>query len=262
MEDLEILVLFRAIKEGERVPRSRTRPWGKRHYGNRARLMKRKTVENRLARIRATKSTSKAFKSEDSRYRNFKESPDGDYRAVIFLIIDISGSMDGRKLYLCRALYYCIIQYLRQIYSEVQVRFIVHEAKAEEKTEEDFFRTKSTGGTKLSTGIEEAHKIIGRDYSNGEWDIYAWHATDGDNDSQDNPIFANEISKLSEKARAIMLCETDTSAGSASQSEAVKELLAKINNFFVFRLDRKEGIRDTLKAMLEVLKERSGANEG
>ncbi|TSC89093.1 MAG: hypothetical protein G01um10143_474 [Parcubacteria group bacterium Gr01-1014_3] len=261
MEDLEILDLFRAIEEGERVPRSRTRPWGKKHYGNRARLMKRETVKNKLARVRATKSQSKAFKAEDSRYRHFKETPDGDYRAVIFYIMDISGSMDGRKLYLCRALNYCINQYLRQIYSEVQARFIVHEAKAEEKTEEEFFRTKSNGGTQLSTGTEEALKIIDRDYSNGDWDIYAWHATDGDNSSQDNPMFAKELGKLSEKARAIMLCETDTSIGSASQSDALKELREKVNNFFVFLLDRKEGIRDTLKGMLEVLKERSGVNE-
>ncbi len=261
LEDLEILDLFRAIEEGERIPRSRTRPWGKRHYGNRARLMKRETVKNKLARVKATNAKSKNFKAEDSRYRHFKESPDGDYKTAIFYILDISGSMDGRKLYLCRALYYCINQYLRQISSSVQTRFIVHEAKAEEKTEEDFFRTKSNGGTRLSSGIEEALKIIDKDYSDGEWDIYAWHVTDGDNDSNDNPVFADELNKLSEKARAIMLCETDTSIGSASQSDAVKELRGMVNNFFVFLLDRKEGIRDTLKSMLEALKERSGGNE-
>ncbi len=262
MEDLEILDLFRAIEEGERVPRNRTRPWGKRHVGNRARLMKKETVKNRLARLKATHNRTKGFKPEDIRYRHFQNSPDGDYKAVIFLIIDISASMDGRKLYLCRALYYCIIRYLRQIYSEVQVRFITHETTAEEKTEEEFFRTKSTGGTTLSSGIEKAREIIDEDYSDGDWDIFAWHATDGDNASNDNQVFAHQISKLSEIARAIILCETDTSSGSASRSPEVLSLRENIKNFFVFTLDRREGIRDILVGMLEVLKERSVANEG
>ena len=142
------------------------------------------------------------------------------------------------------------------------MRFITHETTAEEKTEEEFFRTKSTGGTTLSSGIEKAREIIDEDYSDGDWDIFAWHATDGDNASNDNQVFAHQISKLSEIARAIILCETDTSSGSASRSPEVLSLRENIKNFFVFTLDRREGIRDILVGMLEVLKERSVANEG
>ena len=261
LEDLDLLDLFRVLEEGDKVPRNLIRAWGKKRLGNRARMMKRETVKNKIARIRATKSKLPVFKPQDIRYRHFQPGKDGDYRAVVFFVLDISGSMDGRKLYLCRALYYCVIKYLQLLYSEVQIRFITHHADAEEKTEAMFFKTKSTGGTMLSSGVNKVLEIIEKEYEEEEWDIYTWHTTDGDNTSNDNGPLAEAFRKLCKISRAVLFCETEASNGTASQSDEIKKLEATVKNFLIFLMDRKEGIKDTLKAMLQGIKERSRVYE-
>jgi hypothetical protein len=122
----------------------------------------------------------------DVRYRRFEAQPRPTARAVMFCLMDVSGSMDEHMKDLAKRFYSLLYLFLSRRYKHVDVVFIRHTHEAKEVDEDTFFYSRESGGTIVSTALEEMARIVRDRYPRGQWNIYAAQASDGDNLPNDN----------------------------------------------------------------------------
>jgi uncharacterized protein len=122
----------------------------------------------------------------DIRYRRFETSPKPVAQAVMFCLMDVSGSMTEHMKDLAKRFYVLLYIFLKRRYKHVDVVFIRHTHQAQEVDEDTFFHSPETGGTVVSTALEEMQRVIDERYSPDSWNIYAAQASDGDNTASDN----------------------------------------------------------------------------
>jgi uncharacterized protein len=122
----------------------------------------------------------------DVRYRRFESHPKPVAQAVMFCLMDVSGSMTEHMKDLAKRFYVLLYIFLRRRYKNVEVVFIRHTHQASEVDEETFFNSPETGGTVVSTALEEMQRVIEERYNPDSWNIYAAQASDGDNTASDN----------------------------------------------------------------------------
>ncbi len=192
------------------------------------------------------------FIEDDLRYYRIKEDNKKDYNAVVLCIMDVSGSMDQTKKYLARSFYFLLYQFLQLKYSNVEVVFIAHTTTAKEVNEKEFFHRGESGGTYISSGYEKALEIISERYSPSNWNIYAFHCSDGDNWSEDNKKAVDSANKLCEVCNLFGYGEIVP--GYYSMGSTIKaELQSKIDskNFAAININKKEDVLPALKKLLE-----------
>jgi|TARA_Y100000310_G_scaffold46853_1_gene43501 hypothetical protein len=128
----------------------------------------------------------------DLRFNNFAKYPKPTSSAVMICIMDVSASMGEREKELSKRFFLLLYLFLERKYENVDVIFIRHHTEAIECTEEEFFNSKETGGTIVSSGLVLANKILKERYSQAEWNSYIAQASDGDNFASDLPLL-NEV---------------------------------------------------------------------
>ncbi len=104
----------------------------------------------------------------------------------MFCLMDVSGSMTEHMKDLAKRFFMLLFLFLKRRYGAVDIVFIRHTHEAKEVDEETFFYSAETGGTVVSTALEEMRKVIEDRYPAADWNIYAAQASDGDNMSSDN----------------------------------------------------------------------------
>jgi uncharacterized protein len=117
----------------------------------------------------------------DIRYRRFENVPKPVARAVMFCLMDVSGSMSEHMKDLAKRFYMLLYIFLTRQYRHVEIVFIRHTDRAEEVDEETFFHSPATGGTLVSSALEAMQQIVAARYRVSDWNIYAAQASDGDN---------------------------------------------------------------------------------
>jgi uncharacterized sporulation protein YeaH/YhbH (DUF444 family) len=122
----------------------------------------------------------------DVRYRNFEAQPKPVAQAVMFCLMDVSGSMTEHMKDLAKRFYVLLYIFLKRRYKNVDVVFIRHTHQAQEVDEDTFFNSPETGGTVVSTALEVMQGIVAERYNPDSWNIYAAQASDGDNTASDN----------------------------------------------------------------------------
>jgi len=122
----------------------------------------------------------------DVRYRRFQSVPKPIAQAVMFCLMDVSGSMTEHMKDVAKRFFTLLYIFLRRRYEHVEIVFIQHTHKAREVDEETFFGGQETGGTIVSTALEEMARVVKERYPPEDWNIYAAQASDGDNMSSDN----------------------------------------------------------------------------
>jgi len=122
----------------------------------------------------------------DVRYRRFEPLPRPVAQAVMFCLMDVSGSMTEDMKDLAKRFYTLLYIFLQRRYKHVEIVFIRHTHEASEVDEETFFHSRETGGTLVSTALEEMRKVVADRYPPAEWNIYAAQASDGDNAAGDS----------------------------------------------------------------------------
>ena len=132
----------------------------------------------------------------DVRYKRFEAHPKPVAQAVMFCLMDVSGSMTEHMKDLAKRFYVLLYIFLKRRYKNVEVVFIRHTHQASEVDEDTFFNSPETGGTVVSTALEEMQRVIGERYSPDNWNIYAAQASDGDNTASDNEKTAALLSKI------------------------------------------------------------------
>jgi len=133
----------------------------------------------------------------DLRYSNRIRIPQPSTQAVMFCLMDVSGSMDEAKKQMAKRFFMLLYLFLNRNYEHIEVVFIRHHTAAEEVDEENFFHARETGGTIVSSALLLMQRIIGERYAGDTWNIYGAQASDGDNWNDDSPkcreLLANAI---------------------------------------------------------------------
>lgn len=126
----------------------------------------------------------------DVRYRRFEPVPRPVAKAVMFCLMDVSGSMDEHMKDLAKRFFTLLYLFLTRRYEHVDVVFIRHTHEAQEVDEQTFFYARETGGTVVSTALTEMIRIAQDRYPGNIWNVYAAQASDGDNTLSDNAVTA------------------------------------------------------------------------
>ncbi len=122
----------------------------------------------------------------DLRYRHRIQVPKPTTQAVMFCLMDVSGSMDQYKKSLAKRFFLLLYLFLARNYERTDVVFIRHHTVAKEVDEEEFFYSRETGGTVVSSALELMLEIMHQRYSSQDWNLYAAQASDGDNWPEDS----------------------------------------------------------------------------
>ena len=117
----------------------------------------------------------------DLRYRSRIRVPVPTSKAVMFCLMDVSGSMDEGRKELSKRFFILLYLFLTRHYEKIELVFIRHHTQAAEVDEENFFHARETGGTVVSSALILMEEIIKARYSPTEWNIYGAQASDGDN---------------------------------------------------------------------------------
>ena len=122
----------------------------------------------------------------DLRYNRFEPTPRPSAQAVMFCLMDVSGSMTEDMKDLAKRFFLLLHMFLSRKYEHVDIVFIRHTSEAKEVDEDTFFHSRETGGTVVSTALAEMRRIVDERYPVDAWNIYAAQASDGDNYASDS----------------------------------------------------------------------------
>jgi uncharacterized sporulation protein YeaH/YhbH (DUF444 family) len=132
----------------------------------------------------------------DIRYRRFETAKKPIAQAVMFCLMDVSGSMSEHMKDLAKRFYMLLYVFLNRRYRYVEIVFIRHTDRAEEVDERTFFHDPSSGGTLVSSALQAMNDIIRARYRPADWNIYAAQASDGDNSYQDAELTGRLLTEL------------------------------------------------------------------
>ena len=229
-------------------------------HGLRPRLAKKKTVMSKIARKQGKKRALHElkedtelerfpFREEDLRYYRVKMKPRRDSNAVMIFIMDASGSMDTTKKYLARSYFFVLASFLKRKYNNIAFEFIYHTTVAKRVDEYEFFHKSESGGTYISSGINEALKVIEDKYPAAVWNIYPIYASDGDNWSEDNEKAITAVKKICEISNMFGYAELLPSTYTTTMYHKFKKEITN-ENFVPVIIKEKKDLWDALKTML------------
>lgn len=132
--------------------------------------------ENRLTETRA----GVKIEDDDLRYKQIEPDIELQSQAAVICMMDVSGSMTTDKKYLARSMLFWLTEFLKKVYDNVEIKFIVHTTEAYVVNEHDFFHKMESGGTQASTAFEKANWIIDTEYPPEEWNVYCVYISDGE----------------------------------------------------------------------------------
>lgn len=145
-------------------------------------------LRDEIARLRTKIENIPFIDSFDLRYNNRIKVPKPTTQAVMFCVMDVSGSMDEEKKSTAKRFFMLLYLFLNRTYEHIEVVFIRHHTVAKEVDEDEFFHSRESGGTVVSSALNLMHDIIRDRYAGGNWNIYGAQASDGDNWDNDSPI--------------------------------------------------------------------------
>jgi len=189
---------------------------GYRFQGIRPRLSKKETLKRK---IRRQKMAEKAgtydpesderfpFHKDDLKYHHIKPKVKENSTAVIFFLMDVSGSMSQDRKFLARSFFFLLYQFLNHKYEQVDVVFISHSTYAKRVDENDFFKVGTHGGTIISTALELELETISKEYHPNSWNIYSFYCGDGENWTSDNEKCITLFKQIKEVSQLTGYCE-------------------------------------------------------
>lgn len=197
----------------------------------------------------------KEITKEDLRYKTWDLTQKHESNAVILAMMDTSGSMGIFEKYIARSFFFWMVRFLRTKYENVQIIFLAHHAEAKETTEEEFFTKGTSGGTRCSTVYKLALEIIEKRYNPADYNIYAFHFSDGDNLSSDNDACIRLINELLNLCNFVGYGEIESSYFYTS---TLRTAYRKIDHprFTVVTIKDKSGVYPALKKIFSPVNEK------
>lgn len=144
-------------------------------------------LEKEIAMLKAKIARVPFIDTFDLRFKNYDKKAIPTSKAVMFCLMDVSGSMDQATKDMAKRFYILLYLFLTRTYENVEVVYIRHHTQAKEVDEQEFFYSQETGGTIVSSALKLMDEIIKERYVDTDWNIYAAQASDGDNWADDSP---------------------------------------------------------------------------
>ncbi len=210
-------------------------------------------LEEKVHALRARLARIPYLDPIDLRYRNRVKTPVPSSKAVMFCLMDVSGSMDEGRKELSKRFFILLYLFLTRHYEKIDIVFIRHHTQAQEVDEENFFHARETGGTVVSSALVLMEEIVRTRYNPTEWNIYGAQASDGDNWHHDSgrcrELLADKILPMCRYFAYVQVAEEEqnlweeyTQLGKAHRHFAMRKATAPDQIYPVFRdLFKKEG---------------------
>ena len=144
-------------------------------------------VHREIAKLRAKIEALPFIDTFDLRYNNRVRVAVPTTQAVMFCLLDVSGSMDEGRKNIAKRFFMLLYLFLTRNYEHIEVVFIRHHTVASEVDEDDFFTSRESGGTVVSSALELMRDIVVARYPSNLWNIYGAQASDGDTWNDDSP---------------------------------------------------------------------------
>lgn len=195
---------------------------GYRFKGIRPRLSKKETLKRKIRRQKMAEKNGTfdpsgearfPFHKDDLKYHHIKPKVKENSSAVIFFLMDVSGSMSMGRKFLARSFFFLLYQFLNHKYEKVDVVFISHSTEATRVTEDDFFKVGTFGGTVISSCLKLQKSIIDKEYHPNSWNIYTFYCGDGENWSSDNEKCLGLFKEIKELSQLTAYCEINEHYG-------------------------------------------------
>lgn len=187
----------------------------------------------------------------DLRFNNHIDLPKPTTQAVMFCVMDVSGSMDQHKKDIAKRFFILLYLFLTRNYEKIELVFISHHTTAREVTEEEFFYSRETGGTVVSSALNLMHEIAIDRYSTNDWNIYVAQASDGDNWYDDSP-YCKEI--LTDKIMPIVQYYSYVEITPDTHQSLWHEYKNIESEFSNFAMQKIEDITDIYPVLRELFK--------
>ena len=180
-----------------------------------------------------------SFHEGDLIYRHFKQSKKECSNAVIFFIMDISGSMTKTKKFLARSFFFLLYHFVRSKYNHTEIVFVSHDTEGYEVNEDQFFTRGNSGGTKVSSGLCLVDDIIKKRFHPSSWNIYAFQCSDGDNWPDDTAKTLEVLEKIKKVSQMFGYCEIGPEIDFKSIDKDSPWQSSKLSNVYLPHADKK-----------------------
>jgi sporulation protein YhbH len=189
---------------------------------------------------------------EDERFRARKTAPKPEASAVIFHMMDVSGSMGREQKDIVRIKAFWIDTWLRSQYQNIEVVYIVHDAVAKIVDQESFFHLRESGGTKISSAYELCLKLVQERYRPERWNIYPFHYSDGDNWSARDTERCVSILRDEVLGRVNQFCygQVKSAYGSGQFKKDLDAAMGEDERLVTSNINSREEIPDSIRAFL------------
>lgn len=144
-------------------------------------LEKKEWLENQIKTLKRRIKAIPFIDDVDLRYNRWERIPIPATQAVMFCIMDVSASMGEWEKEMAKRFFMLLFLFLTREYDRVDIIFIRHTTSAKEVDEQEFFYSKESGGTIVSTSLELMKEIAQARYPKSQWNIFGCQASDGDN---------------------------------------------------------------------------------
>ncbi|QDU67070.1 DUF444 family protein [Engelhardtia mirabilis] len=189
---------------------------------------------------------------EDFRFRARKLSKQPDSSAVVFHMMDVSGSMGREQKEIVRIQAFWIDAWLRKQYRNLEVVYIVHDAAARQVDQHTFFHLRESGGTKISSAYDLCLKQILDRYRPEDWNIYPFHYSDGDNWSARDTDLCVSLLRDEVLPRANQFCysQVKSAHGSGQFKKDLDSHFEDVPELVTVSLEDRSGIPESIRAFL------------
>jgi len=193
-----------------------------------------------------------SFHEDDLKYRHYKITRKPCTNAVVFFVMDVSGSMSQEKKFLARSFFFLLYQFLRLKYETVEIVFISHDTEAHEVEEKDFFEKASSGGTKASSAVVLANEIIEKRFHPSSWNVYFFQCSDGDNFPEDNDRFLDGVRKLMSISQLYGYCEIEPEVSWMADTGKLFQLLKPLRGHKLkeVRINKREDVWSAFMSLI------------
>lgn len=210
-------------------------------------------IEELTQQIVALKKKIKAvpfIDDMDLRYNNYVKIPIPTTQAVMFCVMDVSGSMGEEEKDIAKRFFMLLYLFLTKSYERIDLVFIRHHTEATEVSQEEFFHSQESGGTIVSPALKLVSDIVTERYDTNHWNVYVCQASDGDNFSSDNPAARKALENVLYIAQYFAYTEISDRKDS-SLWQAYDGLMQQHNNFSMLQINEVSQIYTVFRKLFE-----------
>ena len=188
----------------------------------------------------------------DFRFRVWKKITQPQNNALIIYMMDVSGSMGDEQKEIVRTESFWIDTWIRSQYKDIDIRYIIHDATAREVDQPTFYHTRESGGTLISSAYKSCLELIQKEYPVDEWNIYAFHFSDGDNWSAEDTKLCVDLLKNDLLPKVNLFCygQVESRYGSGQFIKDLLENFKEEERLVTSKIENKEAIHRSLKEFL------------